>query len=235
MKSLLIQILSLCCFLTSCNGQNSKAVQTIDAKTFADKLKLTETVQLSTQLLDVRTPEEYNAEHIDKANNVNWNGNNFVSEVEKLDKTKPVFVYCKVGGRSGQAANKLAELGFTEIYNLDGGIMKWNAAGFAKPIDKKIGMTKADFEKLINSDKKVLIDVYAVWCGPCKKMTPYLEKMKTELKGELTIIKIDADQHKSLCQELKIDALPTLLLYKKGKEVWKNIGYISEENLRKQL
>ena len=75
MKSFLIQILSLCCFLTSCNGQNSKAVQTIDAKTFADKLKLTETVQLSTQLLDVRTPEEYNAEHIDKATNVNWNGN----------------------------------------------------------------------------------------------------------------------------------------------------------------
>ena len=107
--------------LTSCQSQQSKTIETIDGKTYSDKLSNTK----NPQLLDVRTPEEYAVEHLENASNVNWNGNDFVSKVEKLDKSQPVFVYCKVGGRSSQAANKLAELGFAAIYNLDGGIMKW--------------------------------------------------------------------------------------------------------------
>lgn len=237
----IISILLIVVFFASCKGQTSKAVQTIDVKMFAEKLQTTETPQL----LDVRTPEEYTVEHITNATNVNWNGNDFEAKANNYDKTKPVFVYCKVGGRSGQAAEKLAELGFTTIYNLDGGIMKWSAAGYstraegeqgeAKPSTEKIGMTKAEFEKLVISDKKVLIDIYAKWCGPCKKMAPYLEKMKAELKDKVIIIKIDADENKTLCQELKIDALPTLILFEKGKKTWKNTGYITEEDLKKHL
>ncbi|WP_395046395.1 thioredoxin domain-containing protein [Flavobacterium sp.] len=227
----IISILIIVVVFTSCKGQTSKAIQTIDVKAFSEKLQTTE----KPQLLDVRTPEEYNIEHITNATNVNWNGSDFVAKASNYDKTKPIFVYCKVGGRSGQAAEKLAELGFTTIYNLDGGMMKWSATGYSKPSTEKVGMTKAEFEKLIVSDKKVLIDFYAKWCGPCKKMAPYLEKMKVELKDKVIIIKIDADEHKTLCQELKIDALPRLILYEKGKEIWKNTGYISEEDLKKQL
>jgi thioredoxin len=227
----IISILLIVLIFTSCKGQTSKAIQTIDVKAFAEKLQTTE----NPQLLDVRTPEEYAVEHIGNATNVNWNGSDFVAKASNFDKTKPVFVYCKVGGRSGQAAEKLAELGFTTIYNLDGGMMKWVAAGYSKPSTEKVGMTKTEFEKLIVSDKKVLVDFYAKWCGPCKKMAPYLEKMKKEEKEKLLIIKIDADENKTLCQELKIDGLPTLILYEKGKEIWKNTGYISEEDLKKQL
>ena len=68
-------------------------------------------------------------------------GDDFVAKAEKYDKTKPVFVYCKSGGRSKKAAEKLNELGFTNIYELEGGIIKWNAAGFTKPTDKIIGMS----------------------------------------------------------------------------------------------
>ena len=100
----------------SCHGQTSKSIQTIDAKSFAERLKTNE----NPQLLDVRTPEEYSTEHIGNAVNVNWNGDNFVAQASKYDKSKPIFVYCKAGGRSAQAADKLAELGFKEIYNLDG-------------------------------------------------------------------------------------------------------------------
>ncbi|WP_300569652.1 thioredoxin domain-containing protein [Flavobacterium sp.] len=235
MKTFFIQLFSLCFLITSCNGQSSKAIQTIDAKSFADKLKLTETVDLKVQLLDVRTPGEYNTEHINNATNVNWNGDDFVSQVEKLDKTKPIFVYCKVGGRSGQAASKLEELGFKEIYNLDGGIMKWNASGLAAPSDKIIGMCNQEFDELLKSDKKVLVNFYAEWCAPCKKMTPYLIKMQEELKGKVTISRLDADKNKTMVDALKLDTLPVIIVYENGKEVWRNVGYISEEDLKKHL
>jgi len=231
MKSFIIQILSLCFLLTSCNGQTSEHVKTIEAKVYAEKLNTTQ----NPQLLDVRTPEEYNAEHIDKAKNVNWNGDNFEAEVAKLDKTKPVFVYCKVGGRSGKAANKLAELGFTEIYNLDGGIMKWNAAGLSTPTDKIIGMCNQEFDELIKSDKKVVVNFFAEWCAPCKKMSPYIIKMQEELKGKMTIVRLDADENKTMVNTMKLDSLPVIIVFENGKEVWRNAGYISEEDLKKHL
>jgi thioredoxin len=201
---------------------------------------LTENVQLSVQLLDVRTPGEYKTEHINNATNVNWNGDDFVSKAEKLDKTKPVFVYCKVGGRSAQAANKLEELGFKEIYNLDGGIMKWNTSGMpirteANTSNKIIGMCNQEFNELIKSDKKVLVDFYAEWCAPCKKMSPYLTKMQEELKGKITIARLDADKNKTLTDTMKLDSLPVIIVYENGKEVWRNVGYISEEDLKKHL
>ena len=147
----IISILLISLLFINCKGQTSKAIQTIDVKTFAEKLETTE----KPQLLDVRTPEEYAVEHIENATNVNWNGTDFVTKASNYSKTKPVFVYCKVGGRSGQAAEKLAELGFTTIYNLDGGMMKWNASGKAKPSDKIVGMCDQEFNELLKSDKKL--------------------------------------------------------------------------------
>ena len=106
----------------NCQGQSSKSVTLIDKKTFAKKLEATE----NAQLLDVRSPGEYAENHIENSKNINWNGTDFIVNVEKLDKLKPVFVYCKVGGRSKQACEKLSQLGFIEIYDLQGGILKWN-------------------------------------------------------------------------------------------------------------
>lgn len=216
--------------LTSCQSQQSKTIETIDGKTYSDKLSNTK----NPQLLDVRTPEEYAVEHLENASNVNWNGNDFVSKVEKLDKSKPVFVYCKVGGRSSQAANKLAELGFAAIYNLDGGIMKWQGKKTSNVSSPK-GLTSAEFEKLINSDKKVIINFSAKWCAPCKKMAPYLTKMQEELKGKITLVKLDADENKTLMESMELNELPVILFYENGKETWRNLGYLMEEDLRKQL
>ena len=128
MYSKLLCLIFFPLFFISCQGQTAETIKTIDANLFAQKLKATP----NAQLLDVRTPDEFNIEHINNAVNVNWNGADFVSKANNYDKTKPVFVYCKVGGRSASAANKLAGMGFKEIYNLEGGIMKWNATGNGK-------------------------------------------------------------------------------------------------------
>jgi thioredoxin len=209
----------------SCNGQPSKNIETIAPETFAKKIKESP----KPQILDVRTPEEFASEHIDNATNVN------VSDAEKFDKSKPVFVYCKSGGRSAKATAKLEELGFKNIYNLDGGMMKWNAAGLSKPSDQIIGMCPQEFAELLNTDKKVLIDFNAKWCAPCKKMAPYLDKMQKDLADKVVIIRLDADENKTLIKEMKIDELPTLILYENKVIKWKNSGYISEEDLKKQL
>ena len=217
--------------ILSCNGQTSKNSQTIDAKAFAEKIAVTP----NPQILDVRTPEEFAAAHIDDAKNVNWLGDSFVAGSEKLDKTKPVFVYCKSGGRSQNAVAKLEELGFTTIYQLQGGILKWDAAGLSNPNDKIIGLSVSEYNELLISDKKVLIDFYAEWCAPCKKMKPYLLQMEKDLGDKVVIIRLDADKNKTLMTEMKISELPTLLLYENKELKWKHSGFIGEADLKKQL
>ena len=231
MKPRFLSLLLLPFLFLNCQGQTSKAIQTIDVKSYAEKLKVTE----NPQLLDVRTPEEYSTGHIDKAVNVNWNGDNFVADASKYDKSKPIFVYCKVGGRSAKAADKLAELGFKEIYNLDGGIMKWDASGKSKPSDKIIGMCDQEYGELIKSSDKVMVDFNAKWCEPCKKMKPYISKLETEMAAKIKIVSLDADENKTIVEQLKLDGLPTIIVYEKGKEVWRNVGYITEEDLKKHL
>ncbi|MBC5837278.1 thioredoxin domain-containing protein [Flavobacterium muglaense] len=217
--------------ILACNGQASKEIKNIDAPAFAEKIKNTP----NPQILDVRTPEEYATDHISDAKNINWLGDSFVADVAKLDKTKPVFVYCKSGGRSAKATEKLNELGFTTIYELQGGFLKWDAAGLSKPLDKIVGLSSEQYKALLNTDKKVLIDFYAEWCAPCKKMAPYLAKMETELKDKVVIIRLNADENKTIMQELKIEELPTLLVYKNNEVQWKHTGFITEQDLRKQL
>jgi len=211
-----------------CNGQT---IKNIEAAAFAEKIKTTP----NAQIIDVRTPEEFASEHIDNAVNVNWLADDFVTKTSKIDKSKPVFVYCKSGGRSAKASEKLQELGFKTIYELQGGILKWNAAELSNPSDKIIGMCSQEYAELLNSDKKVLIDFYADWCAPCKKMTPYLLQMQKDLADKVVIIRLNADENKTLIKEMKIDELPTLLLYENKEIKWKFSGFISEEDLKKQL
>nr|WP_314865901.1 thioredoxin domain-containing protein [uncultured Flavobacterium sp.] len=217
--------------LTSCNGQTQKNSKLIDPVAFKKEIVATP----NAQILDVRTPEEYASEHLQNAQNVNWLSADFVANTSKYDKSKPVFVYCKSGRRSHLAAEKLAELGFTTIIEMEGGILKWTSEGLSKPDEKRIGITQKEYADLLNSDKKVLIDFYAEWCVPCKKMTPYLLKMQQDLGDKIIIIRLDADQNKSLLSEMKISELPTLLLYENKQLKWQHSGYISESDLKRQF
>jgi thioredoxin len=225
----LLMILSFILF--SCQGQKHDNYENVTPLVFFEKIKATP----NAQIIDVRTPGEYASQHIENAQNINWNGNDFVAKAEKLDKSKPVFVYCMVGGRSKKASDKLIEMGFAKVYDLEGGIMKWNTAGLSKPSDKIIGMCSQEFGDLIQSDQKVLINFYADWCAPCKKMSPYIQQMQADLKGKVTIVRLHADENKTLISDLKIDGLPALLLYENANLKWKNVGYVSEEDLKKQL
>ena len=81
------------------------------------------------QLVDVRTPEEYEEGYIEGFQNIDFFSDTFTQEIEKLDKSKPVIVYCRSGRRSADCAKQLKEKGFVKIYDLDGGIAKWEFEG----------------------------------------------------------------------------------------------------------
>ena len=83
----------------------------------------------SLQLVDVRTQEEYEVSHLKNAQNICVTSDDFKEKVATLDKQKPVYVYCKKGGRSAQAATILKEMGFTKVYDLQGGIASWKEEG----------------------------------------------------------------------------------------------------------
>lgn len=221
----------LTAYFSSCKAQNTAHLTSLSPTEFADKIKTTP----HTQILDVRTPKEYESQHLDSAANADWNSPNFITDVTKYDKSKPVFVYCLSGGRSHQAALKLQELGFTSVYEMQGGILKWNAAGLSTKSDKNIGLSSQQYNDLLHSDKKVLISFYADWCAPCKKMTPFILKMQNEMKEQLVILRLNADENKTLLSEMKISELPTLLFYHNKEVQWKHTGFISEEDLKKQL
>ncbi|WP_338793030.1 rhodanese-like domain-containing protein [Bernardetia sp. MNP-M8] len=82
----------------------------------------------SFNLIDVRTTQEYEQGNISKAKNINFNDASFGEELNKLEKNKPLFIYCKSGGRSAKAVEKAKEMGFEHIIELDGGIESWNDA-----------------------------------------------------------------------------------------------------------
>ncbi|HSD06561.1 thioredoxin domain-containing protein [Flavobacterium sp.] len=218
-------------FFITCSCISQTAVQTIDVTSYSKKINETP----KAQILDVRTPEEYATGHIENSDNVNWLSDSFVSRTDKYDKTKPVFVYCKSGGRSLKASEKLAELGFTTVYNLDGGMLKWEAAGLAKPDTKIIGICSQEYAELLKTNKKVLVSFYAPWCAPCKKMEPYILKMQKDMTDKVVIVRLNADENKTIMQELKISELPTLVLYENKAVKWQKSGFVSEEEIVKQL
>lgn len=219
-------------FVSCVNGQTK--TNNLSAVEFSNKIK-----QLpKAPIIDVRTPEEFVKGHLINAKNININGSDFKTQIAKLDKAKPVFVYCLSGARSMSAYNYMTNEGFKEVYNLSGGIMKWRAAGLPETTDNAVasnGMSKKEYDNLLKSDKLVLIDFYADWCAPCKKMKPYLEEISKDMKNEVVVIRINADDNKTLTKELKIDALPVLLLYKNKTKVWSNVGDIGKDEVVKKI
>ncbi len=113
------------CFIAltfSCKGQNTIQTTKIDLATLQEKA-----IGKDVQLVDVRTVKEYNAGHIDDAINIDISDkDNFIKEVNKLDKDKPIYVYCHIGGRSNRASKILELQGFVEIYDFSGGWKTWN-------------------------------------------------------------------------------------------------------------
>ena len=217
--------------ITACslNGQQANA---INPDAFLKAMSAGEI-----QVLDVRTADEYKSGHINNALQANWlDKNEFNDRTSHLDKNKTVYIYCLSGGRSGAAAEVLRTKGYNVI-NLEGGINAWKRE--SKPlvgVDPNAKQTSmASYEGQVRSTNIVLVDFGAEWCPPCKKMEPVLDAFMKQDNKKLTLVKMDGGIETVLMKSLKVEALPTFILYKNGKEVKRKQGLVTQEEFNSWL
>ena len=227
-------LLLICCI--SCESNSAQSNNTIDVARLREQLNTNKDIQI----VDVRTPEEYASGHLANAININYNSGDFEQQLSKLSKSKKTYIYCLSGGRSSSAMDVMTISGFEKVLNMKGGIMAWKANNF--PLESAVatsnewkGMSRAEFDKLCQSETPILFDFKAKWCGPCKQLLPILMEIENEYKGQIVVKPIDIDENKSLADELKISSIPFLMFYKNGKLAMNIEGLTDKANIVKSF
>jgi thioredoxin 1 len=239
MKKIILSVTLVLSFLVAACQQSANNSKSINEKVSIEQFEKFLVEKSNALILDVRTPEEFAAGHVKGAVNLNIYDAGFKDALVKLDKSKPVLVYCKAGGRSADAATQMQALGFSEVYNFGGGMLAW--ANADKPMvkdndaPKSKGINEAEYLKLVAEKPLVLVDFHAVWCGPCKKLAPILESVVAKKEGKLTLVKLDSDENPELMRAKNIQGIPYLELYRDGKLIWKNMGLTDEATIMSQL
>jgi len=110
--------------------------------------------------------------------------------------------------------------------------------GERKPLasEKVMILNDSNFSQVISETTlPILVDFWAEWCGPCKMIGPVVEKIAEEFEGKVQVAKLDVDENHSIASNYKVVSIPTLILFKEGKEIERSIGYKNEEELRSLL
>ncbi len=98
--------------------------------------------------------------------------------------------------------------------------------------DKVLNLTDSDFEKIISETKTpILVDFWAEWCGPCRRVGPIVEELAGEFEGKLTVAKVNIDEHQMAANQLGVQSIPTLMLFRDGKLAERIVGAVPKETL----
>ena len=226
MKKLLPLLLFV---ISACNSEAQLATLNTTAYAAAIQSK-------DIQILDARTADEYKSGHLNNALQANWlNKAEFEDRTQHLDKNKPVYIYCLSGGRSAAAGAFLASKGY-KVTNLEGGMNAWKMASLPLVGAGNVKQTSMNaYMGQVQSTTFVLVDFGAEWCPPCRKMEPVLDAFMKANAGKLTLVKMDGGVEDQLMKSLNVEALPTFILYKNGKEVIRKQGLVTQEEFTSWL
>ncbi len=230
-----ILYLAIAILLISCSNTNSQIIENLDASKFETLIKMQDGI-----ILDVRTSQEFYSGHISEATNLDYYKDDFKEKLNIMRKDVPIYVYCRSGGRSTKAAVYMENLGFSKVYNLNGGIGAWEAKGFlsvSSNIEKKQILptyTITEIDSLVKTNEVVLINFSTDWCVPCKKMKQIIKDVK-KIKPYLKLILVDADVNKELAKNYNINGIPVVIILKNNEEFFRHTGIISKEELLNKL
>lgn len=192
-------------------------------------------------VLDVRTPDEVAEGKIPGASALNIYDEDFERKLNLMQKDKPIYVYCRSGGRSSQAAKKMGANGFKTVFNLDGGIGAWNRAKLptekpdASRTKKSPSLSPEAFAAQLNSKRIALVDFHTQWCAPCKQMEPIIKALQSDYQDRVNILQIDVDANPELAETYAIQGVPVFALFVNGQETWRHSGLISRQELQSLL
>jgi thioredoxin 1 len=232
MKNIILLIISCISVVSSYSQSATKHIGAVEFKSLVEKK--------DGIILDTRTVPEFNRGHIEGAQLVDLQDPNIGSKLITLPKDKPLYLYCYSGARSRVVANFLENNGYSNIYNLQRGIIDWNNNKFAvvmpegiKQSPKVDALLPIEYTNLIESEKLLFIDFYAPWCAPCKQMMPMINQLAKEYEGKVKIIKVNSDDSKELMQQLAVRGVPYFQLFKGGEKVYEKYGVVTKEELSK--
>lgn len=189
------------------------------------------------QLIDLRKESDFQEAHIRNAIYMDYEARDFDENVlSRVDKDRPLYLYCYTGTKAQNAGLYLKELGFKEIYYLKGGLINWITQ--SKPyISEKLNtepiaaFTNHDLDKIIARNKNVFIFLSAPWCKYCKIMEPIVRENTGEVFG-IKLLKIDGSKELAIAERFQLTDTPTFVYFQNGKQVWRYSGEISEDKLQ---
>lgn len=185
-------------------------------------------------IIDLRTDAELQNGYLKNAVQINFQDKDFQSRIKTLDKSKPYLIYCHGGGRSGATRDLMEKEGFSKVYDMSSGFSGWSQQNL--PLVKDNPEAEASSEEIENYNSQIsdegitMVNFYATWCGICKKNRPILKDYGTA-HPDIQIVEFDSDQHKGIKNHLKIQAIPTLLIYKNGELIQQKTGPITQEEI----
>ena len=219
-------------FSISCTNTNTLVHEKIDILSLDKLLNDTDII-----ILDVRTSEEINAGYIPNSTFIDYYDKNFENKINLIDRSKKIYTLCKSGGRSVQAAEILSKNGFRNVYNLEGGFMRWKANKMPYDINlvnndssNSYLISEKSLDSLIENNTNTLIYISTKWCSPCKKMEPIIDKF-VDNNSSLKVIKIDLDANAYAQERFNVKSLPALVLYENNSVVWHKNGIIAYDDL----
>ncbi len=222
--------------LFSCGSGEAQKSISLEPQEFEKQLAL----DVEGVLLDVRTSGEFGERHLKGAVNIDVRESDFNSRVAKMDKSGSVYVYCLSGGRSAAAAQTLTDMGFTKVYEMNGGISRWIAENHPVEVgnfNPNQGMSFTELQSLIQAakDSVVLVDFNAAWCAPCKKMKAFMPNLIQDCNGKLKVIYVDYDHNPQLVSAMKVASVPALMLFSNGNETKRFSGFVPQADLKSSI